>query len=77
MKTEAVFSLRVYKDTFSARANEVEAGQTHVVTKHGKPCLVVSRVGRLGSVQEAIAAIRASRPAGGGKLKASIEEGRL
>lgn len=76
MKAEATFTVREYKDNFCARAAEVEAGQTHFITKHGKPCLKVSPATGGGSVSDAVARIRASQVKGHVDIKASIEAGR-
>lgn len=76
MKAEATYTVRQYKDTFCARAAEVEAGQTHYITKHGKRCLKVSPATGGGSVTEAIARIRASQVKGRVDIKARIQEGR-
>lgn len=77
MKPETTFTVREYKDSFCERAAEVERGQTHYITKHGKPCLKVSPAVRGGSVQDAIARIQSSQVRGRVNLKAAVEEGRL
>ena len=75
--SEATFSLRIYRDTFTDRINEVESGQTHVLTKHGRPCARIVPIRGTRDVAGAIAAIRASLEKSGGNLKETISEGRL
>ena len=76
--TEATFSLRAYRDTFTDRISEVESGQTHVLTKHGRPCAKIVPIVGNRNVDRAISAIRASRIKGGGDgVRDAIAEGRL
>lgn len=77
MKAQATFTVREYKNTFCERAAEVESGQTHYITKHGRPCLKISPAEGRENVADAIARIRAARVKGRVSLKASIAEGRL
>lgn len=75
--SEATFGLRTYRDTFTDRISEVEAGQTHVLTKHGRLCARIVPTSGPRDVAGAIAAIRGSREKSGGNLWAAIVEGRL
>lgn len=75
--TVASYSIRSYRDTFTDRISEVESGQTHILTKHGRPCAKIVPIVGKRNVPAAIAAIRASRVKGGGNQREAIAEGRL
>lgn len=74
--TAATFSLREYRDTFTERIGEVESGQTHVLTKHGKPCARIVPIAGARDVAAAIQSIRASRVKASAPVRELIQEGR-
>ena len=75
--SETTFSLRTYRDTFTDRICEVESGQTHILTKHGRPCAKIVPIQGKRDVASAIAAIRGSCEKSGGYIRETIAKGRL
>ncbi len=75
-KQEVRLSVAEYKNRFTELLRQVETGQTHLITRHGRPIVRVTPAARERSVAEAINSIRANRVRGRRNLKALVRKGR-